>query len=178
MAFGCLLGSPQGDAREALQDTVAQAVPGLLKYVHDTNIDVADTSGWVLAVVCEHYVDVFLKQPAMLQQLMNAVGPMIGSGAVANAEEHAVRMAKRGAAIVYNLALSYDMDDEEDINGTAAVAVNGGFEGASGTGASKGTTSGISGKKGINSVRDNELSPYYGDLVSVLLRAIDYSPCT
>lgn len=44
MAFGCLLGSPQGDAREALQDTVAQATPGLLKYINDSNFNVADTS--------------------------------------------------------------------------------------------------------------------------------------
>lgn len=44
MAFGCLLGSPQMDAQEALQDTVAQATTGLLKYIHDSNFNVADTS--------------------------------------------------------------------------------------------------------------------------------------
>ena len=44
MAFGCLLGSQQGDAREALQDTVAQATPGLLKYINDSNFNVANTS--------------------------------------------------------------------------------------------------------------------------------------
>lgn len=126
MAFGCILGISDVAAQEAIQDTVAQAVPGLLTYIRDSNEMVADSSAWVLALVCENFVDVFLRNRPRLQELLNIVGPMIGGS---NA-----RMGVRACHIVHNLGLAYE--DEED-------------------------------------QQTNELSSYYGDLITVLLRAID-----
>ncbi|KPI83191.1 putative importin beta-1 subunit [Leptomonas seymouri] len=127
MAFGCIIGVQDDAGQEAIQDTVAQAVPGLLEYLRDSNEMVADTSAWVLALVCENFVDVFLSSPEQLQRLMNDVGPMIGG---ANP-----RMGVRACHIVNNIALAYE---EEENQAT------------------------------------NEISRYYGDLVDVLLRAIDH----
>lgn len=126
MAFGCIIGVQDDAGQEAIQDTVAQAVPGLLEYLRDSNEMVADTSAWVLAIVCENFVDVFLSNPEQLQRLMNDVGPLIGG-----ANPH---MGVRACHIVNNIALAYE---EEENQAT------------------------------------NEISRYYGDLVDVLLRAID-----
>eukprot|EP00331_Platyophrya_macrostoma_P004748 CAMPEP_0176413696 /NCGR_PEP_ID=MMETSP0127-20121128/4846_1 /TAXON_ID=938130 /ORGANISM="Platyophrya macrostoma, Strain WH" /LENGTH=861 /DNA_ID=CAMNT_0017793513 /DNA_START=49 /DNA_END=2630 /DNA_ORIENTATION=+ len=100
MAFGCILSGPSA---ESIQDTVAQAIPGLLQYVRHSHELVADTSGWVLGVVCELFPDVFLDVPTNLQQLLNIIGPMISAG---------TEMSKRACTCVHNLALAYE--DEED----------------------------------------------------------------
>lgn len=126
MAFGCIIGVQDAAGQEAIQDTVAQSVPGLLEYLRDSNEMVADTSAWVLALVCENFVDVFLSSPEQLQRLMNDVGPMIGGTNP--------RMGVRACHIVNNIALSYE-DDEDKAT--------------------------------------NEISRFYGDLVDVLLHAID-----
>ncbi|KAK7198834.1 importin beta-1 subunit [Novymonas esmeraldas] len=126
MAFGCIIGVQESAAQVAIQDTVAQAVPGLMEYLRDSNEMVADTSAWVLALVCEGFVDIFLDAPALLQQLMMNVGPMISG--------NNTRMGVRACHIVNNIALAYE--DEED-------------------------------------QQTNELSRFYGDLVTVLLHAID-----
>lgn len=126
MAFGCILGIDDAAAQEAIQDTVAQGVPGLLQYIRDSHPMVANTSAWVIAVVCENFPDVFLHQPPMLQQLLNVVGPFIRG-----ADES---MAKRGCQILHNLALAF----EEEENQTT-----------------------------------NELSPFYADLLDVLVYAVD-----
>lgn len=127
MAFGCIIGVQDDAGQEAIQDTVAQAVPGLLEYLRDSNEMVADTSAWVLALVCENFVDVFLSNPDQLQRLMNDVGPMIGG---ANPQ-----MGVRACHIVNNIALSYEEEENQP---------------------------------------SNEISRYYGDLVDVLLHAIDH----
>lgn len=108
LAFGCVLGSASDAAAEALQDTVAQAVPGLLAYLRDTEEHVADTAAWVTSVVCEHYVDVFLNQPAQLQALMNIVGPLL-----VNPEP---RVARRACTIVNNIALAFDEEEDQQTN--------------------------------------------------------------
>ncbi|RNF18469.1 putative importin beta-1 subunit [Trypanosoma cruzi] len=104
MAFGCILNGPQANT---IQDTVAQSLPGLLQYVRDEHPMLADTSGWVLAVVCELFSDVFLKQPAYLQQLMNIITPMISSGG---------DMAVRACHILHNLGLSYAEEEDQNSN--------------------------------------------------------------
>lgn len=100
MAFGCVIGGP--DPKD-IQDTVAQAVPGLLNYFRHKNPMVADTAGWVLAKVCELFPDVFLEVPSNLQQLLNIIGPSISA---------ADAMAIRACNSIHNLALAYE--DEED----------------------------------------------------------------
>ncbi|CAC9536309.1 importin beta-1 subunit [Leishmania donovani] len=127
MAFGCIIGVQETAAQEAIQDTVAQAVPGLMEYLRDSNEMVADTSAWVLALVCENFVDIFLQTPDLLQRLMNDVGPMIGG-------ENA-RMGVRACHIINNIALAYEEEEDQ---------------------------------------QTNEISRYYGDLVVVLLHAIDH----
>ncbi|CCW67619.1 unnamed protein product [Phytomonas sp. Hart1] len=126
MAFGCILGIDESDAQEAMQDTVAQSIPGLLEYLRDSNPMVADTSAWVVATVCEFFVDVFLHQIQLLHKLMNLIGPMITADNP--------QMGKRACHIIHNLALAYE-NEENQIT--------------------------------------NELTPFYADLISVLLRAID-----
>ncbi|CCW60503.1 unnamed protein product [Phytomonas sp. EM1] len=126
MAFGCILGIEDQGAQEAIQDTVAQAVPGLLEYLRDSNPMVADTSAWVVATVCEFFVDVFLQQPQRLHELMNLIGPMISADNP--------QMGKRACHIVHNLALAYENEENQ---------------------------------------ATNELTPFYADLIAVLLRAID-----
>ncbi|KEG15650.1 importin beta-1 subunit [Trypanosoma grayi] len=101
MAFGCILNGPDP---KNFHDTVAQAVPGLLQYIRHEHRMVADTSGWVLAIVCELFSDVFLQQPLSLQQLINIITPMIGGGD---------DMAIRACHILHNLALAYQ--DEENL---------------------------------------------------------------
>lgn len=131
MAFGCIISVHEAAAQEAIQDTVAQAVPGLLEYLRDSNTMVADTSAWVLALVCESFVDIFLDAPELLQRLMNDVGPMIGGSDAA--------MGVRACHIIHNVALAYEDEEEQ---------------------------------------KTNEISRYYGDLVGVLLHAIDTGATT
>ncbi|KAH9599164.1 Importin-beta [Trypanosoma melophagium] len=104
MAFGCILNGPDP---KSIEDTVAQAVPGLLQYVRDDNRLVADTAGWVLAVVCELFSDVFLLRPLDLQQLMNIITPMIAGG-----DERAIRASH----ILHNLALAYEEEENQPTN--------------------------------------------------------------
>nr|CCC93491.1 putative importin beta-1 subunit [Trypanosoma congolense IL3000] len=104
MAFGCILNGP--DAK-TIQDTVAQSVPGLLQYIRHDHHLVADTSGWVLAVVCELFADVFLLQPWNLQQLINIITPMISSGGP---------LAVRACHILHNLALTYQEEEDQPSN--------------------------------------------------------------
>ncbi|EAN77715.1 importin beta-1 subunit, putative [Trypanosoma equiperdum] len=104
LAFGCILNGPNADK---IQDTVAQAVPGLLQYIRHDHPLVADTAGWVLATVCELFGDVFLLQPWNLQQLINIVTPMIGEG---------TEKAIRGCHIVHNLSLTYEEEDCQPTN--------------------------------------------------------------
>ena len=103
MAFGCILGGPDP---KAIQDTVAQAVDGLLSYVRDQHELVSDTAGWALSVVCELFVDVFLdpNNPLMLSKLLNVIGPMIAGKDAAK--------SIRASHALHNLALAYE--DEED----------------------------------------------------------------
>lgn len=108
MAFGCVLGIEDESAKLAIQDTVAQAVPGLLAYLQDSNELVADTAAWVTAVVCEHFVDVFLNQAPRLQQLMNIVGPM-------TVHKDAM-VARRACTIINNLALAFEDDECKPTN--------------------------------------------------------------
>lgn len=103
MTFGCILAGPDP---KLIEDTVAQAVPGLLSYIRHQNEMIADTCGWVLATVCEIFPDLFLDVATNLQQLLNIVGPMITSGS-------GIRSI-RAVHIVHNLALAYE--DEEDQN--------------------------------------------------------------
>eukprot|EP00796_Vickermania_ingenoplastis_P011966 gene11966-8239_t len=126
MAFGCILGIDDPAAQDAIQDTVAQAVNGLLQYIRDPHPMVANTCAWVISIVCENFSDVFLQQTSQLTQLLNVVGPMI------RGDDEA--MAKRSCHILNNLALAYE--DEEHQN-------------------------------------TNELSPFFGDIVQVLLYAVD-----
>ncbi|RNE99671.1 putative importin beta-1 subunit [Trypanosoma rangeli] len=104
MAFGCILNGPSANA---IQDTVAQALPGLLQYFRDSHPMVADTSGWALAVVCEFFSDVFLEQPTFLQQLMNLITPVISSGGAS---------AVRSCHILHNLALAYEEEENQPTN--------------------------------------------------------------
>ncbi|CAJ1023190.1 putative Importin-beta N-terminal domain containing protein [Leishmania utingensis] len=108
MAFGCIIGVQEPAAQEAIQDTVAQAVPGLMEYLRDSKEMVADTSAWVLALVCEGFVDIFLQTPDLLQRLLNDVGPMIGGD---NA-----RMGIRACHIIYNIALAYADEEDQQTN--------------------------------------------------------------
>nr|ACS87815.1 putative importin beta-1 subunit [Angomonas deanei] len=108
MAFGCIIGVQDSVGQEAIQDTVAQAVPGLLEYLRDANEMVADTSAWVLALVCENFVDIFLASPEQLQRLMNDIGPMIGG--------NNPRMGVRACHIVNNIALSYEEEENQPTN--------------------------------------------------------------
>lgn len=112
MAFGCVLGIDDPAAQDGIQDTVAQAVPGLLEYVRDAHPMVASTCAWVISVVCEHFPDVFLQQHNFLQQLLNVVGPMI-RGADAS-------MAMWSCQIVHNLALAYEDEDYQRTNELSA----------------------------------------------------------
>lgn len=125
-AFGCIIGIEE--AEQKLQDTVAQAVPGLLQYIRDLNPMVANTAAWVIAVVCENYSDVFLLQRHFLSQLLNGVSEL-----VQGVDES---MAKRGCQIIHNLALAFE--DEEN-------------------------------------QKTNELSDFYGDLLQLLMQAVDGS---
>lgn len=105
MAFGCILSV---DSPDALQDTVAQAVPGLLQYLHDSHSMVANTCGWVTSVVCENFSAAFLEQPQFLQQLLNSTSVLI------RGDDDS--MAKRGCQILHNLALAYEDDETADTN--------------------------------------------------------------
>lgn len=102
MSFGCILGGP--DPKD-IQDTVAQAVPGLLNYFRHKHSMVSDTAGWVLSKVCELFPDVFLESSTNLQQLLNIIGPSVSTGDA---------MAIRACNVIHNLALAYE--DEEDQN--------------------------------------------------------------
>jgi importin subunit beta-1 len=104
MAFGCMLAGPDP---KSIQDTVAQAVPGLLNYIRHKHPMVADTAGWVLSKVCELFPDVFLEVPSNLQQLLNIIGPSITS---------ADAMAIRACNIVHNLALAYEEEEDQNTN--------------------------------------------------------------
>ncbi|RNF13750.1 putative importin beta-1 subunit [Trypanosoma conorhini] len=104
MAFGCILNGPSANA---IQDTVAQSLPGLLQYFRDSHPMVADTAGWALAVVCELFSDAFLEQPGFLQQLMNLITPVISSGSAA---------AVRSCHILHNLALAYEEEEYQATN--------------------------------------------------------------
>lgn len=113
MAFGCILSIQDSAAQEAMQDTVAQAVPGLLNYLKDPHPFVTDTCAWVIAQVCDGgYADAFLAQSDRLQQLLNIIGPMIGG-----AEP---RMTKRACHIIHNLALAYEDEENQATNELSA----------------------------------------------------------
>lgn len=105
MSFGCILSV---DDSASLQDTVAQAIPGLLEYIHDSNSMVSNTCGWVTAVVCENFPDAFLGQPQFLQQLLDAVSVII------RGDDES--MSKRCCQIIHNLALAYENDENPTTN--------------------------------------------------------------
>ena len=104
MAFGCILGGPEP---EEIQDTVAQAVPGLLTYMNDNNPQVSDTAAWVVGVVCEQFLDVFIQTPETLISLLNAVGPLFSGP-----QEKALR----GAQIIHNMSLQFEDEDDDDLD--------------------------------------------------------------
>lgn len=106
MAFGCILSGPDP---KAIEDTVAQALPGLFEYIRHSNEMIADTSAWVLTVVCELFPDAFLEVPQNLQTLLNIIGPMLTGDNGG--------MATRAAHMIHNLGLAYE--DEEDQSSNA-----------------------------------------------------------
>ena len=105
MAFGCILGGPEPST---IQDTVAQAIPGLLNYVRHSNSLIADTAGWVLGVVCELFPDAFLGDQQQLVAFMNIIGPMISGPDPSKSQ--------RASTCINNLALAYEDEEAQSTN--------------------------------------------------------------
>ena len=109
MALGCLM---TGVNKKEFRDTVAQCTPSLISYLQDGNQTVADTTGWVLGIVCDEYRHVFTMNATQTAKLIATIGPMI------NGEDNV--MSIRASGILHNLATACtdEVEDEHRKNDT------------------------------------------------------------
>ena len=103
MALGCLM---TGVNKKEFRDTVAQCAPSMINYLKDPNQTVADTTGWVLSIVCDEYRHIFTMDPAQTAKLVSAIGPMINGGDN--------MMSIRATSILHNLASACSDEVEEE----------------------------------------------------------------
>lgn len=125
LAFGCILHGPEPGA---MRQVVAEALPTICGYVSDPHELVRDSALWTLGVIAVEFSSLVLA-PQFLDNVLAVIAPTLQMDSA---------MACRGAAVIHNLCLHFDdEDDDEDTKQT------------------------------------NELSPYYGGMVTALIGVLD-----